>query len=224
MARRTRGVILDVDGTLIDSNDAHARSWVDTFGEFGYDIPFESVRPLIGMGGDKLLPTAVGVEKDSDEGERLSKRRGEIFRERYLGTLRPFAGARALLERLRDDGRTLVVATSAQREELRALLQQAGLADLMDEKTSSSDAAHSKPDPDIVEAAVKRSGVSAAECVMLGDTPYDVAAARRAGVRTIALRCGGWWEDDDLAGAVEIFDDPAALLAAYPGSALALTR
>lgn len=214
-----RAVLLDVDGTLLDSNDAHARSWVDTFAEFGYDVPFEKVRPLIGMGGDKLLPAAIGVEKDSDEGRKLGERRGEIFRERYLRTLRPFPGARSLLQRLRRDGRTLVVATSAQKDEMRALLKQAGVDDLIEERTSASDAKESKPDPDIIEAAVARSGEPARACVMLGDTPYDVRASRRAGVQVVALRSGGW-DDADLAGADEIHDDVEALLADYDRSIL----
>ena len=214
-----RAILLDVDGTLIDSNDAHAQSWSDTFAEFGLDVPFEKVRPLIGMGGDKLLPTVSGIEKESEEGKRLSERRGEIFRERYLETLRPFPGARDLLLRLRRDGRTLVVATSAQEKEMRALLKQAGVDDLIEERTSSSDAEHSKPDPDIVEAAVETSGARPDECVMLGDTPYDVRASRRAGVPVVALRSGGW-SDAELAGAAEIHDDAAALLADYERSVL----
>jgi len=217
--RAPRAVLLDVDGTLIDSNDAHARSWVDTFAEFGHDVPFEKVRPLIGMGGDKLLPTLTGIEKESEEGERLSARRGEIFRERYLPSLRAFPGARDLLIRLKRDGRALVVATSAQEKEMRALLKQAGVDDLIEERTSSSDAERSKPDPDIVEAAVERSGARPDECVMLGDTPYDVRASRRAGVPVVALRSGGW-SDAELVGATEIHDDAAALLADYDRSVL----
>ena len=214
-----RAILLDVDGTLIDSNDAHAQSWADTFAEFGLDVPFEKVRPLIGMGGDKLLPTVSGIEKESEQGKRLSERRGEIFRERYLKTLRPFPGARDLLLRLKRDGRTLVVATSAQEKEMRALLKQAGVDDLIEERTSSSDAEHSKPDPDIVEAAVEKSGARPDECVMLGDTPYDVRASRRAGVPVVALRSGGW-SVAELTGATEIHDDAAALLADYERSVL----
>ena len=101
---RIRGVILDVDGTLVDSNDAHARAWVDAFVEFEFDVPYERVRALIGMGGDNLLPEAIGVEKDSPLGEALSKRRGEIFKERYLKTVNPFRGTRELLERMRARG------------------------------------------------------------------------------------------------------------------------
>ena len=209
---RVRGVLLDVDGTLLDSNDAHALSFVETFREAGYDATFEKVRPLIGMGGDKLFPAAIGIEADSEEGERLGKRRWEIFRKEHLPKVRAFPGARALVDALRSRGLRLVVATSAKEDELRELLHAGGLEDLLEKKTSADDAERSKPDPDIVAAALKKGELRPAEAVMLGDTPYDVEAARRAGVATIALRCGGWG-DDELKGADEIWDGPDELLA-----------
>ena len=213
-------VLLDVDGTLIDSNDGHARAWVDVGEEFGHAIEFGRVRLMIGMGGDRVLPELTGLEEESDEGAKILERRGEIFREKYLPRLRAFDGARELLERLRAEGRTLVVATSASAKDLKALLKQAGLSDLMDEATNADEAESSKPAPDIVEAALEKAGVSAGEAVMIGDTPYDVKAAQRAGVRIIALRCGGW-NDVDLIGAAEIFENPAELLASYEDSLLA---
>jgi HAD superfamily hydrolase (TIGR01509 family) len=209
--------LLDIDGTLIDSNDAHARSWADTFRELGYDVPFDRVRPLIGMGGDKLLAETVGVEHESAEGKRLSERRRAVFTERYLPGLRPFPGARQLLERMRAAGLILVVATSAGSEELDGLLRAAGVHDLLDAATTSSDAERSKPDPDIIEAALARAGCDASEALMVGDTPYDVQAARRAGVATVALRSGGW-DGDALAGALAIYDDAADLLARFATS------
>lgn len=214
-----RGVIFDVDGTLVDSNDAHARSWVDTFGEAGYDVPFEVVRPLIGMGGDKLLPKAINVRHDSKEGKKLSKRRSEIFRRDYLPGLRALEGSRALVQRVRDEGLMPVVATSAKDEELKGLLKAAEVADLMEEEATASDAKRSKPDPDIVEAAIEQAGLEARELVMIGDTPYDVEAATRAGIRIIGFRSGGWG-DKDLSGSVEIYDGPAQLLEKYSSSLL----
>lgn len=218
---RPRGVILDIDGTLIDSNDAHARAWVDAVNESGRDpITFVRVRPLIGMGGDKVLPALTGLTKDEPEGKRLSERSGEIFRSRYLPEIRAFPKVRELLQRMRDAGLTIVVATSSSKENVKGLLDAAGVRDLIEESTSASDAEESKPEPDIVEAAVKSSGHPASELVMLGDTPYDVEAASRAGVRLIAVRCGGWWADDALEGATAIYDDPASLLADYEQSPL----
>lgn len=212
-----RGVLLDVDGTLIDSNDAHASSWSDTFREFGYDISFERVRPLIGMGGDKLLPQLTGLEHESDRAKQLTERRKEIFNTMYLPHLRAFPGTHELLARLKGDDLALIVATSAQKEELNKLLEQTGLEELVDRKTSSSDADHSKPDPDIIEAALERGKLRPHEAIMLGDTPYDVEAAGHAGVATIALRCGGW-PDRALSDAVAIYNDPRSLLTQYEQS------
>jgi len=214
-----RAVIFDIDGTLVDSNDAHAHSWVDTFREAGYDVPFETVRPLIGMGGDKLLPKTIGRKHDSKEGKALSARRSEIFRQKYLPSLRALPGSRALVERVRADGLKPVVATSAKDEELQGLLEAAKVADLMEEKTTASDAKRSKPDPDIVEAAIEEAGLEPSDMVMIGDTPYDVEAASRAGVRIIGFRSGGWG-DDDLTGVVEIYDGPEHLLELYSSSLL----
>lgn len=214
-----QGVIFDIDGTLVDSNDAHAESWVDTFAEAGYDVPFDVVRPLIGMGGDKLLPKAANIQQDSEEGKRLTKRRSEIFREKYLPRLKALPGSRALVLRVRKDGLAPVVATSAKDKELKALLKAAQVDDLMEEKATSSDAKRSKPDPDIVRAAIDQSGIQRDNLVMIGDTPYDIEAASRAGVRIIGFRSGGW-DDDKLRGAVEIYDGPADLLAHYDSSLL----
>ncbi len=214
-----KGVIFDIDGTLVDSNDAHAQSWVDTFAEGGYNVPFEVVRPLIGMGADKLLPKTIGIRHDSEEGKKLTCRRSEIFREKYLPHLRPLPGSRALVLRVRKDGLKAIVATSANDEELQALLESAEVEDLMEEKATASDAKRSKPDPDIVEAAIEESGISPSNLVMIGDTPYDVEAATKADVRAIAFRSGGW-DDASLEGAVEIYDGPADLLARYDASLL----
>lgn len=213
------GVIFDIDGTLVDSNDAHAQSWVETFAEAGYDVQFEVVRPLIGMGADKLLPKTIDRKHDSEVGKKLIKRRSEIFREKYLPRLRALPGSRALVQRVRSSGLKPIVATSAKDEELQGLLKAAEVADLMEEKATASDAKRSKPDPDIVEAAIKESEISPPNLVMIGDTPYDIEAAARAKVRAIAFRSGGW-DDAALEGAVEIYDGPADLLARYDSSLL----
>ena len=212
-------VLLDIDGTLVDSNDAHANAWVDVGREFGYAISFDEVRWLIGMGGDKVLPEVTGLQEDSAQGKKILERRGQIFRECYLPELKPFDGARALLERMSDDGYQLVVATSASEADLRGLLQQAGIADLIDTAAHSDDAEESKPAPDIVHAALARGRVQPSEAIMIGDTPYDIGAAQRAGVAIIAFLSGGWGADE-LRGAIELYDGPADLLARYSSSAL----
>ena len=211
-----RGVILDIDGTLVDSNDQHAHAWVDATHEAGFEeVSFVHVRPLIGMGGDKVLPALTRLTKDEAKGARIAERSGEIFRERYLPDVRPFPRVRELLERMVAQDLTLVIATSSNRENLKGLLAAAGVQDLIDEATTASDAKASKPEPDIVEAAVRRSGLRKEQLIMIGDTPYDVDASTRAGVRIVSLRCGGWWADDAFEGALEIYNDPADLLEAF---------
>ena len=204
-----RGVLLDVDGTLVDSNDAHAHAWVKALAESGREVSFATVRPLIGMGGDKLLPKVCGLDAESREGKRISDRRGEIFLGEFLPKLRPCRGARELLDLLDKRGIRMVVASSAKKDELDPLLKICGADQVIESATSSDDAENSKPDPDILNAALKSLGLPADEVLMLGDTPYDVEAARRAGVRVIALRCGGWSDADIKADAV--YADPADL-------------
>jgi len=214
-----QGVIFDIDGTLVDSNDAHAQSWVETFVEAGYAVPFDVVRPLIGMGADKLLPKTAGVRHDSEQGKKLLARRSRIFQEKYLPRLKPFPGSRELVLRVRAAGLKPIVATSAKDKELKGLLEAAAVNDLMEERATSSDAKRSKPDPDIVQAAIDESGIAKQNLIMIGDTPYDVEAATRAGVKCIAFRSGGW-KDDSLEGAIAIYDGPADLLAHYDASPL----
>lgn len=216
-----QGVIFDVDGTLVDSNEAHAGSWVDTLREAGIKVPFDVIWPMIGMGGDKLLPSAAGIESDSDLGRKLSERRWEIFQRDYLPRLKPMRGSRALVQRMKSDGLSLVVASSASGNELGALMEAAEVADLIEVRTSSSDAEDSKPDPDIVQAAVRKSGLKPDNLIMLGDTPYDVQAAIGAHVKLVGLLCGGWTALE-LSGAAAIYSDPADLLDWYDASPFAV--
>jgi HAD superfamily hydrolase (TIGR01509 family) len=181
-------------------------------------VPASRIQPLIGMGGDKLIPIVTGgMPDDHPDAQRLRDRRGEIFRERYLPGLRATPGAAELVARLRDAGLRLVVATSAAESELAGLLDRAGVPELGELATTSSDAERSKPDPDIVAAALSLGGLRPTEAVMIGDTPYDVDAAARAGVPLVAVRCGGW-PDRALTGALAVYDDPAAILRGWPQS------
>lgn len=210
----TGAAILDIDGTLLDSNDAHASAFVDAARELGLAAEFQTVRRLIGKGGDKLVPEAFGISLESDLGKRLDKLKGRIFRDRYVETLRPTPGARGLLERFRAEGLRRVVATSAKKDQVDELLERAGIRDLVERTVSAEDVDESKPEPDVVLAAIEKTGLPRESIFMLGDTPYDIQAARAAGIRTVGVRSGGW-PDDRLAGAVAIFDDPADILAHY---------
>lgn len=214
-----RAILLDIDGTLLDSNDAHARAWVDAFAEHGYTTDYEHIRRMVGMGGDKLMPEAIGVEEDSAEGKPIVETRKRILKDTYMPTLRPTPGARDLLKRIQQDGLQLVVATSSSPEDVKELLTRAGVIDLIEEAASSGDAENSKPDPDILQAALEKVSCAPGESIMIGDTPYDIEAAQRAGVPIIAVRCGGW-DDADLKGAIAVYDDPADLLAHYEESPL----
>ena len=210
--------LLDIDGTLLDSNDAHAHAWVEALSEAGHAIPFTRVRPLIGMGADQFFPELdEGLAADSEPGKSIAARRGEIFKAKYLRDLGPTPGARELLVLLRDNYVACVIATSATSEELDALLAQAGIADLIEIKSTASDAQKSKPMPDIVHAALRKGNAVAESSVMIGDTRFDIAAAALAGVQTIAFRCGGA-QAIDLAAAAAIYDDPAGLAAAIRAS------
>jgi HAD superfamily hydrolase (TIGR01509 family) len=207
-----KAVLLDVDGTLVDSNDAHAHAWVSAFAQSQVTVDFAHVRRCIGMGGDKLMPEVSGLSEDSADGKRISKRRREIFKTDWLPQLQPFRDAGRLVAALKSRGLTVVAASSAKKDELRPLLEIAGAASLVDSATSSDDAEESKPDPDIIHAALEEAKANAGEAMMIGDTPYDVQAAQRAGVAAVAFRCGGW-PDQDLKGAVAIYDGPWHLLA-----------
>lgn len=216
---RLQGVIFDIDGTLVDSNDHHARAWHDAFRKAGREIEYDRIRRLIGVGSDKLFAELTGQDLDSPEGKAISDDCKRIFKERYLPQVRPFAQGRELVERLQAAGLRLAVASSARREDLEALLTIAGVPQLLDKSTTSQEADRSKPDPDIVSAALKKLDLPAAATLMIGDTPYDIEAGTRAGVGVVAVRCGGWG-DRDLAAALAIYDDPADLLAHFDDSPL----
>lgn len=214
-----RAVIFDVDGTLVDSNDQHARAWVEALAEYGYKVPVEQVRPLIGMGGDKVLPILTGLSAAEPKGKRIAERRDAIFADKYLPQVRPLPGARDLLLGLKGDGLKLAVASSSAKGLLKRLLNIVGAPDVFEKTASGDDAEDSKPDPDIVHAALKGLAEPADVVAMIGDTPYDVEAARRAKVQPIAFRSGGW-RDEDLKGAIEIHDGPLDLLKQLDESAI----
>ena len=210
-------VIFDVDGTLLDSVDYHARSWQETFARYGIDVPFAAVRSQIGKGGDQLMPVFVPPDRLEREGERIKDERAAHFKERYLPLVRPFPKVRELFERLRADGRRVVLASSGSREEVEGYKRIAGIADLIESDTSSDDAERSKPHPDIFLAALDKLGnPDPAGVVVVGDTPYDAQAAGKAGLTTIGVLCGGFPADDlRVAGCAALFRDPADLLARY---------
>jgi HAD superfamily hydrolase (TIGR01509 family) len=215
--------VFDVDGTLIDSVDLHARAWQDAFRDFGHEFEFQAIRDQIGKGGDQLMPVFLSREELDAKGKELEKHRVALMKERYLPEIRGFPGVRKLFQRIRQDGTRIVLASSAKADELQTYKKIAGIEDLVDEETSSDDAEKSKPHPDIFQAALSRlGGVDPSRAIVIGDTPYDAEAAAKAGLRTIGVLCGGFPEDWlREAGCVEIYKGPADLLARYDDSLLA---
>ena len=220
-----QAVIFDVDGTLVDSVDLHALAWQEALGHFGHPVGFEEIRGQIGKGGDQLLPVFLDEAQRKDYGEDLEAWRGSRFKERYLSMVRPFAGVPELLGRVRRAGLRVAVASSAKGEELSTYLDIAGVASLVDERTSSEDAARSKPAPDIFAASLNALSVAAAEAVAVGDTPYDALAAGKLGLRTIGVLSGCFPEADlREAGCVAVYPGPAAMLACFDALPLELNR
>jgi HAD superfamily hydrolase (TIGR01509 family) len=214
-----KAVFFDIDGTLIDSNDAHTQAWVQTLERHGHPVSYEQIRRLIGKGSDKVFAELLGIASDSALAEQITNDRTQLLLSSFVPNLAPTSGARQLVQHMKSEGLRMIIASSSG-EELPALLAQAGVDDLLDTAVSSDEAEASKPDGDIIEVALRKAGVQPSEAVMIGDTPYDIAAAKAAGVKCIALRCGGYWDDAALSDAAAIFDDPATLLRHWTGSPL----
>jgi HAD superfamily hydrolase (TIGR01549 family) len=212
-------VIFDVDGTLVDTVDQHAKAWQRTFAHFGHDIDFAAIRSQIGKGGDQLMPVFLPKEVVERRGKEIEKYRLELFKREYLPHVRGFRKVRELFERIIGAGKRIALASSAKGEELEAYKKAANIVDLVHEETSSDDAERSKPHPDIFEAALARLELPPERAVVVGDSPYDAEAAGKAGLKTIGVLCGGFAEADlRKAGAAQIFRDPADLLANFERS------
>jgi HAD superfamily hydrolase (TIGR01509 family) len=218
-----RAVIFDVDGTLVDSVDLHANAWLDAFRKYGKDVPFAEVRHDIGKGSDKLMPDFLSDREMEEFGERLSDDREKIYKQKYLTKVVGFPMVRALLERVKSEGKKVALATSGETDVLEANKKAADIEGLADVETSSSEVEESKPEPDIFGAALEKLGdVDPSEVVVVGDTPYDAQAANKLGIRTVGLLCGGFPEAElREAGCVAIYQNPADLLARYEESPLA---
>ena len=210
-----QAIFLDVDGTLVDSNDAHARAFVEAMHQCGFsDVTYETVRPLIGMGGDQLLPRVLNVSDDSEIGKKIGEKRGDIFKAKYLPQIRPTPGAADLTGRLKAEGFRLVVVSSGKQDEVESLLKIAGVQDDIEQIVTGKDAPKSKPHPMAIQVALDKTGTVPENALLIGDTPWDVEAGHSAGVSVCALLCGGWWKNKDLP-ADFVFASPADLLVHY---------
>jgi len=215
-----KAVIFDIDGTLLDSVDFHAESWVRALARFGVNADFEQVRRHIGEGADRLMPAFLPQGTSESRKDEIEKYRASLFRREYLPRVKPFPAVRELLQRLRSEGLRIVLASSCTAEEITDYKRIAAIADLIDCETTSDDAQSSKPAPDIFLNALKRiSPTAARECVVIGDTGYDAEGAAAAGIAFIGLLCGGVSERElRQAGAMAIYRDPADLLANWDHS------
>ncbi len=208
----TRGYIFDIDGTLVLSNAAHAAAWAPSFARAGFfDVTPAVVRPFVGMGGEQLV-ASIKPKLPPTIKHEIIHNHGRIFRQDYLHKITPAPGCKELLLDLEHQGCVLGVATSAGADELAAILAVAGIDDILRLRVCADDVERAKPAPDVVTAALQKMALAPEETLMVADTPYDITAAHGAGVRIIALRCGGW-DDRSLAQADAIFDDPAQLAA-----------
>jgi HAD superfamily hydrolase (TIGR01509 family) len=217
-----RAVLLDVDGTLVDSVDLHARAWQEAFRHFGKEVDLADVRSQIGKGGDQLVPAFLDEDELEAWGDDLQRYRARLFARRYLPWVRPLPGARELLVRVRSAGLRAGLASSCREDELRHHVALVGLQGLFDAAVTADDADRSKPHPDLFDACLDRLAVRPAEALAVGDSPYDAVAAARAGVRTVGLLSGGFPRRAlEEAGCVAIYEDPADLTVRFDASPLA---
>jgi HAD superfamily hydrolase (TIGR01509 family) len=217
-----RAVIFDVDGTMVDSVDLHARAWQEAFRHFGKEVSYEDVRQQIGKGGDHLMPVFLPKEQLEKQGKQIEEYRRNLFLRKYMPQVRRFPRGRELFERLRADGKKIALASSAKGDELDTYKRIARITDLLDTETSADDVKESKPDPDVFEAALQRlKGIQPGDAVAVGDTPYDAEAAGKSGLRMIGVLSGGFpAEQLTAAGCVELYRDIPELLEKYEESAL----
>ena len=217
-----RAAIFDLDGTLVDSNEFHVLAWQETFRHFGKEIPIQRLREQVGKGGDQYLPVFLDEREMREFGGKADKFHGDVFKKKYLSQVKPFPKVRELFERLRADGKKIALASSGKDAEVRHYQKLLGIEQLVDCMTTSDHVVHSKPYADVFIGALNLLKLPASEAIAIGDTPYDVEAAKKIELRVIGVLCGGFSEEmlrDE--GAAAIYRDAADLLDHYYQSPLA---
>ena len=212
-------VILDVDGTLVDTNYHHALCWYRAFRERDIVLPLWRLHRHVGMGGDKYVEAVAGREVEDRLGDELRNAWQSLF-DGVIDEVSPLDGANELIHELKDRGLTVVLASSSVEAHLDHFLDLLDARDVVDGWTMKDDVEGSKPDPDLVQAALEKARTR--DAVMVGDTPWDVHAARKAGVATLCLLTGGFGEDElREAGAEDVFESIAALRRRFDETGLA---
>lgn len=215
------GVLFDVDGTLVDTTYLHAVSWWQALRQFELTVPAARIHRAIGMGSDHILDHLLGTDRDRGDDAKISAAHAAI-QATYWPALRPTPGARDLLRACAGHGLTVVLASSAEDRELAVLRRVIDADDQISEATTADDVRASKPAPDVIEVALAKTGLAADRTVFVGDAVWDVYACRRAGMPCVGVTCGGTSAAElREAGAVAVYDDPAALLAALDEAILA---
>jgi membrane protein len=215
-----KAILFDIDGTLVDSNEAHVEAWQRAFRAEGFEMSRETIREQIGKGGDNLVPSLL-PDLPEDIRERLSQAEGEIYRRDYLLDVRPFPGGKEILRAAAAAGQQVILASSASRPEVDHYIGLLDARDILSGTTSKDDVGHSKPCPDIFAAALERSGCRPEEVIVVGDTPYDIEAAHGAGLSAVAVLSGGFSRERlQSSGAIAVYTDVAAILAQYETSPL----
>jgi HAD superfamily hydrolase (TIGR01509 family) len=214
------GVLFDVDGTLVDTTYLHAVCWAEALRGGGHQVTTADVHHAVGMGSAELLDHLVGADRDTEKDGELKTAHLTLYRQ-YWGRLTPLPGARELVRACAGRGLKVVLASSASQDELAVLRSALDADDAVSVATSSSDADAGKPRPDVLQAALDQSGLEPDNVVFVGDAVWDGEAAGRAGVRFVAVTCGGTPAADlREAGAIEVWRDPAELLASLSDSAI----
>jgi len=208
---RTEAMLLDIDGTLVDSNDKHVDCWVEAFAHFGKHVEWSEIRVQIGKGGDLLVPDTLNAREMRKFGEDLKKYRGELWKSRYMKTVQPFPHAKEAVRALHERGLKLAFASSSNPDEVEYYVELLGAAEMIEGSTSKEDAQFSKPSPEIFQAALERTGANPERTFAVGDTPYDILAAHRIPLPAIAVLSGGF-PREQLAKAEYLFPDVGAMV------------